>query len=288
MAIPLGLTGATQTRAIIDAAKTAQATDTGNSTSPDTTSAKPKSGPATLTKELQLNMEQMRAKIGNLAQTNHYFVQIPIPPKIVDHLNKNYPGQNNESVLNFARNKLGFFCSEATLPVSSYATAEVKDNFMGVTQEFAHTRLYTDMDMTFYVDDNYDVLRFFEGWMDYISGAGDIPQSTGGKHYYRRFAFPDHYKVDNLSIIKFERDFGRKLIYNFINIFPKGLTAIPVSYGPADLLKVTVTFNFDRYVVSREVISTLSEKRAGTATREEFEANRRLFPYNSYEEYLKD
>ena len=86
---------------------------------------------------------------------------------------------------------------------------------------------------------------------------------------------------------KILRNFKKKLVYNFVNGFPKGLTAVPVSYGPADLLKVTVTFNFDRYVVSREVISTLSEKRAGTATREEFEANRRLFPYNSYEEYLK-
>jgi hypothetical protein len=54
-----------------------------------------------------------------------------------------------------------------------------------------------------------------------------------------------------MTITKFERDYDRELTYTFVNAFPKGLTSIPVSYGPADLLKVTVTFNYDRYVVSR-------------------------------------
>ena len=211
-----------------------------------------------------VSMNRAKEIIGNLAQTNQYFVQVSVPPKIADHFTRNYKYSNDESksLIQFGQGKLGYFCSEATLPVSSYATAEVKDNFHGVTQEFAHTRLYTDMDMTFYVDDNYDVLRFFEGWMDYISGAGEVPQfpqkNSGGslKHYYRRFAFPDDYKVDSLTIVKFEREVKNQLIYQFINAFPKGLTSIPVSYGPAELLKVTVTFNFDRYIVTRDLIKT--------------------------------
>ena len=40
---------------------------------------------------------------------------------------------------------------------------------MGISQEFAHTRLYTDFDFTFYVDNDYNNLRFFEGWIDFIS-----------------------------------------------------------------------------------------------------------------------
>ena len=201
-----------------------------------------------------VSMNRAKEIIGNLAQTNQYFVQIAVPGKIKEHLGVSY--KDNDSIITFAQGKLGFFCSEATLPVSSYATAEVKDNFMGVTQEFAHTRLYTDMDMTFYVDDNYDVLRFFEGWMDYISGAGEVAQRQGNlKHYYRRFAFPDDYKVDTITIVKFERQVKNQLIYQFVNAFPKGLTSIPVSYGPAELLKVTVTFNFDRYIVGRDKIT---------------------------------
>ena len=37
----------------------------------------------------------------------------------------------------------------------------------------------------------------------------------------------------------------------FKNAFPKSITSLPVTYGTADLLKVTVNFNYDRYVVTR-------------------------------------
>ena len=33
--------------------------------------------------------------------------------------------------------------------------------------------------------------------------------------------------------------------------FPKSITSLPVTYGTADLLKVTVSFNYDRYVMTR-------------------------------------
>ena len=36
---------------------------------------------------------------------------------------------------------MGILCFDASLPASAFATAEVKDNFMGVPQEFAHSRL---------------------------------------------------------------------------------------------------------------------------------------------------
>lgn len=206
----------------------------------------------------KINMSRARELVGNLAQTNYYLVNIPIKKELKTHYEQNYPGEDLSNIDLFASTKLGFLCSEATLPTSSYATAEVKDNFMGIPQEFAHTRLYTDIDLTFYVDADYSILRFFEGWMDYIAGGnsptlGEPAAATDlGRNIYRRFNFPDFYKVDKMTISKFERDFKRELTYTFVNAFPKGITSMSVSYGSADLLKVTITFNFDRYVVSRD------------------------------------
>ena len=37
----------------------------------------------------------------------------------------------------------------------------------------------------------------------------------------------------------------------FFNVFPKSMSAIPVSYGPADVLKVTVSFTYDRYFIEQ-------------------------------------
>ena len=207
-------------------------------------------------------MRDAREIIGNPALTNNYLVEIP-------QLSTNMVDNNNSKLANhiltygrltddqFVSRKLGLLCSDASLPTSSYATAEVKSNFVGVTQEFAHTRLYADTDFTFYVDKNYDSIKFFEAWMDYISGAA-APQSTD-KGYFRRMAYPDYYKVSEMSITKFERNIvGTILEYKFINAFPKSMTAIPVAYGAADLLKVTVSFNYDRYIMNSSVNTSLT------------------------------
>ena len=155
-----------------------------------------------------------------------------------------------EDVRNFLSRKTGLLCSEASLPTSSFATGEVRDNFMGIPQEFAHTRLYTDIDFTFYVDTNYVNLKIFESWMDYISGGSEAEISELNENYYRRMRYPDTYKVQTMFISKFERDFNSQIDYQFINAFPKLVTAIPVSYGAADLLKVSVQFTYDRYIVN--------------------------------------
>ena len=189
-----------------------------------------------------ITMRDAKDIFGKIAQSNHYLVSFSA-------LNKNLLGYlelQGISDTNFVSRELGLLCSDASLPTSSFATAEVKDNYVGVPQEFAHTRLYTDLDFTFYVDNNYKVLRFFEGWMDFISGG---PQGSE-INFDRKFAYPKDYKVQTMYISKVERRTkGPQLDYQFINAFPKGMTAIPVSYGGADLLKVTVSFNYDRYIV---------------------------------------
>ena len=152
--------------------------------------------------------------------------------------------------------KGGVLCSDASLPGSSLATGEVKDNFMGIPQEFAHTRLYADVDFTFYVDIDYTNLRIFEGWIDYISSGSESMDGMNEltDNYYRRMQYPENYKANTMYITKFEKDIdnnmGRRLDYLFVNAFPKMVNAIPVSYGGADILKVGVSFNYDRYIMN--------------------------------------
>ena len=203
----------------------------------------------------KLTMQQMREKIGALSLNNQYLVNIPLSKTTLKkHFEESY-GESGKDIPSFVTDRLGFLCAEATLPVTSFATGEVKGDFMGVPQEFAHTRLYADMDLTFYVDSDYRVLKFFEGWMDYISGASEVSASTSPRpNVYRRFKYPEDYKIQNMEILKFEKDFKTILSYKFVNAFPKGLVSIPVSYGSAELLKITATFNYDRYVVGRESI----------------------------------
>tara|TARA_R100000988_G_C3948310_1_gene139752 strand:- start:37 stop:651 length:615 start_codon:yes stop_codon:yes gene_type:complete len=197
----------------------------------------------------RITMQDVKEKLGKLSLTNQYQVNFSSLKKtITDYLES--IGIDNAK--DFLSRDAGLLCSDASLPASAFATGEVKDNFMGIPQEFAHTRLYTDIDFTFYVDEDYTMLRVFEGWMDYISSGADADGiGVGQRGFYRRFKYPNDYKCDTMSITKFEKNIERTLLYEFVNAFPKSITSLPVTYGTADLLKVTVSFNYDRYVMTR-------------------------------------
>ena len=82
--------------------------------------------------------------------------------------------------------------------------------------------------------------------MDFISSGGSTSESEN--NYYRRMQYPSAYKCDGLTITKFDRNINSSITHQFKNAFPKAIQSIPVQYGPADLLKVTVTFAYDRYI----------------------------------------
>ena len=196
----------------------------------------------------KITMSDAKVKFGSLSLNNQYQVHFAgINGNVINFLKFD---KRIDNAQDFISRETGILCNDASLPASAYATAEVKDNFMGVPQEFAHTRIYTDIDFTFYVDEDYTLLNIFEGWMDYISSGAQGEVGSFQKPFYRRMRYPDTYKCDTMFITKFEKNQKRKLRYQFINTFPKSISPIPVTYGAADLMKVTVSFNYDRYILS--------------------------------------
>lgn len=195
----------------------------------------------------RITIPEAKTLIGPLAENNQYLVTFStLSPQISDYLTK-YSGVSN--LKDFLSRRAGILCSNASLPTTAYATGEVKDNFMGIPQQFAHTRIYTDIDFSFYIDKDYTLLKIFEGWMEYMSSGSnaDVMQNEVG--YYRRMRYPDTYKVSSMYINKFEKDYKKAIRYRFVNAFPKAMTNVPVNYGPAEVLKITVSFNYDRYIL---------------------------------------
>ena len=194
------------------------------------------------------NLSVAKNLIGSLAQTNHFQVTFSsLRPSVESYL-RDY--LKVDDIRNFLSRRAGILCDSASLPTTAYATAEVRDNFMGVPQQYAHTRIYTDLDFSFYVDEDYNLLKIFEGWMEYISSGANTSTLQDDRAYFRRMRYPDSYKCDTMYINKFEKNFKKTMRYRFVNVFPKAMSAVPVAYGPADILKVNVSFNFDRYIVN--------------------------------------
>ena len=102
------------------------------------------------------------------------------------------------------------------------------------------------MQLEFYVDSDYRMMKFLEHWMEYIaSGSGQNSASTG---YYYRMQYPDDYKSNSTKIIKFDRDYAQEFEYNFIGLFPINMSSVPVSYDSSEIMKVSVAFNYERYI----------------------------------------
>ena len=152
------------------------------------------------------------------------------------------------------REKLQLFCSETTLPGSQMATANLDNDFPGISEKYAHRRVFDEeISLTFYCDaKEYIPIRFFESWMSYMTN--DTRDRHTGEFTYR-MKFPAKYK-GGLEITKFEKNLfsqdpvkGRTkpLTYTFIDAFPKSISSIPVTYDASDLLKCTVSFSYTRY-----------------------------------------
>lgn len=194
-------------------------------------------------------------EIGRSAQTSHYLVNFDgLSTNLMEYLNDK--GVDKD----FIHRKSGLRCSGASLPGSSLATASIEGNFQGVQEKMAHSRIYTQLDLEFYVDRDYKMIRFFDCWMDYIiSGDERFAPDIDNQNYYYRLKYPidpkSGYKCDKTTIVKFENDSGSEMKYTFFGMFPVNVSSVPVQYGNSDVLRMNVTFNYERYYKQMTVTS---------------------------------
>ena len=209
----------------------------------------------------------LKSKILRPALTSHFEVEIPVGAGNLKTLLEGVVGSGTDG-----QRTLNINCSESSLPGSSIATFEVQNDFTGVTERFAHRRMYDDrIDFTFYVDaEKYTPIRFFERWMRFVTGESG-PRVDGSEYeltntrYHYRMNFPDDYRCEGLKIKKFERDYRNSLEYTFIGAYPISVSSMPVSYDSSSLLKCSVSMTYLRYVIT-ELIGPTEQPKPAVAT----------------------
>ena len=198
------------------------------------------------------NIADLKANILNPSLTSTYECHFNPPTSVRSWLNdrKNLNlGAGYDSILS---DQITLSCREATLPGTSLATHTLDNDRTGVTERHAYRRQYSDVaSFTFYVDEDYDIIYFFENWIRFI-----VNEDSGGNarkdNYFYRVNFPDEYKTD-IFIRKFERNYeNRNLQYRFLNAYPISINTMPLSYDQSQILTCTVNFNFSRYLASSE------------------------------------
>ena len=189
-------------------------------------------------------VSKLKSSILNTALTTHYECWFNPPTNILDLI----PGANKD--LDYTLS-----CMEASLPGTSLATAELTNDFTGITERHVHRRQYdTTSSFTFLVDRDYKQIKFFETWIGYIVNE----QNSSADNYFYRVKYPKQYQT-KIYINKFERDYNQpSLIYSFLNAYPISINAMPVSYDGAQTLKCTVNFNFSRYLTGAATVRKAS------------------------------
>jgi hypothetical protein len=123
--------------------------------------------------------------------------------------------------------KIMLFCSEVQLPGQSISTAPLRT--YGEFREAPYEKLYEQISMTFYVDNDMMVKMFFDNWMNSIQNPDK-----------KSFAYYKDYISDTFDIyVEDGRDDSRYRV-TMREVFPKSIGAVQMGYDQKDIMKLTV------------------------------------------------
>lgn len=198
-------------------------------------------------------------------------------------------------------------CSGTVLPGPNFKTTDTISNRQGVIEKYPILRQYPELTMTFYVDSNHKIIRFFEEWINFInplySGSGVVTSSDQGQDYpvagnennFMKFRYPNEY-CQRILVTKFEKDLNTTtrvnsqqvrtfnssyLTYEFVQAYPSNIIVSPVSYQASEILTFTVNFNYSRYIIRRNLAAAKIYESAITvpdsAVRDTLQPNEQAF-----------
>lgn len=152
----------------------------------------------------------------DLARTNKFDVNIPVPLTLIPYLSS-------------AKN-LNYRCEAAQLPGRTFATLEQKT--YGPIEKYPYLNTYTDIDLTFIIEDDMNQKIFFDAWMNYINPL-----------YNNNF----RYKGDYSTVISVNQyDVTNNLVYsvNLYDAYPISINQMDLDWSNEAYHKLTVTFAY--------------------------------------------
>jgi hypothetical protein len=231
------------------------------------------------------NLPGARTIFGNLSLTSQFKVSLHLTDggsDLMDWL-------KNSGVINYSKERSSrrtnpflydFYCAEAVIPGVQFDVTEEMGSRQGTIERFPTRRIFPEFTVTFYVDDQYNLLRLFEEWMNFINplydSGGILPEDPRGQGDSRgkdranffRFRYPNDYRRI-ISLTKFERNFNSddqnnikfspQVTYRMIEAFPTNITAMPLTYEGSQIVKTTVTFQYIRYVMEKNYGTLLNQ-----------------------------
>jgi hypothetical protein len=156
----------------------------------------------------------------DVARANRFDVYVPIPPVLLPYFN--------------SVRTLQFRCENAQLPGKSFATTEQKFGSNPV-EKHPYQTAFTDIDLTFIVDDDMQQKLLFDGWMNYISPV---------------YNYNLRYKSDYTTAITINQyDVQNELTYsvNLYDAYPVAMNQLDLDWSNEGHHKLVVTFAYTNW-----------------------------------------
>lgn len=190
------------------------------------------------------SIKDFRASIDNqgVLKNNRHLVTIPMPNVVQDKT---------------IGELLSLRCESAVIPGIDLASADGPPRFgYGPQQKHPYNATFGDISLTFLVDKDSLVHRFFYQWVTGIvntnsRGGTNMNKQTNGKYPYES-AYKDDYAITlNIDIYNdLEQKVFTVLAYQ---AFPSTLPSVSTSWSDTDLIKINVPFTFTDFEIVYKV-----------------------------------
>lgn len=167
-------------------------------------------------------MSELRTR--NISKQSLYYIEI-VPPKIFGSQTKGFDSTD--------KNLVSMWCHTAQTPQYGILT---EDSYTeaGVRRKFAYDQDYQNLTLSFYIDQEYKIKRFFDQWKQAI-----VPQR-------RNFGYPEDYTAQTLNLYILDQMGNPTYLYEYVNIYPKTIQAIELSYASGSPLSTfSIEFVFE-------------------------------------------
>lgn len=169
-------------------------------------------------------------KNGGLMKTTHFAVSISMP---LDKDNRALIKGNFASAS--ALRKYIMFCDSVNLPGTSLSSVDV--TAYGETRESPTQRIYDPVSMSFYVDNEMNIKKFFDSWFNSI-----INPITRNHNYYKNY-------TTNIDILVYDSEHNEKYKVTLHEAYPKSVSDISLSYSGDGLMKLAVSLQYRYYTI---------------------------------------
>lgn len=153
---------------------------------------------------------------GDLARPNRFDVVIPVPLTLNQYVKTS--------------REIRYRCEAASLPGRTFST--VDQHTYGPVEKYPSLSTYTDLDLTFIVDDDMRAKLFFDGWMNFIN-----PVNINDIRYKENYA-------TTITINQYGVDGRLTYSIDLFDAYPVSMNQLDLDWSAEGYHKLNVTFAY--------------------------------------------